>query len=184
MAGWSSYAKLDQFVMLPMQSVSLASTTFVGQNLGAGNIKRSKKGTRTAVVMSLISTGILMIPMMVFAPQLVRLFNPDAEVVRYGADLIRLLTPFYLLCVVNQIYAGALRGSGETKAPMFIMLGSFVLFRQIYLFTVSRIANTITWIAMGYPFGWIVATVSCILYYNFSHWEERCLAKANMKGMK
>jgi len=184
MAGWSSYAKLDQFVMLPMQSISLASTTFVGQNLGAGDIKRSKKGTRIAVVMSLITTGILMIPMMVFAPQLVSLFNSDADVVRYGADLIRLLTPFYLLCVVNQIYAGALRGSGETKAPMFIMLGSFVLFRQIYLFTVSRIANTITWIAMGYPFGWIVATISCILYYNFSHWEARCLAKANMRGQK
>ena len=38
MAGWTSYSKIDQFVLLPMQSLSLSATTFVGQNLGAGNL--------------------------------------------------------------------------------------------------------------------------------------------------
>ena len=174
MAGWSSYNKIDMFVMLPMMSISLASTTFVGQNIGAGQIDRAKKGTRVATGMSLLVTVILMIPVMIFARQLVGMFNSDAEVLSYGAMLIRLITPFYVLCCANQVYAGALRGAGAVKAPMYIMLGSFVVFRQIYLFTVSKIANTITWVALGYPFGWIVATVASLIYYYFGDWEKRC----------
>ena len=174
MAGWSSYNKIDMFVMLPMMSISLASTTFVGQNIGAGQIDRAKKGTRVATGMSLLVTVILMIPVMIFARQLVGMFNSDAEVLSYGAMLIRLITPFYVLCCANQVYAGALRGAGAVKAPMYIMLGSFVVFRQIYLFAVSKIANTITWVALGYPFGWIVATVASLIYYYFGNWEKRC----------
>lgn len=174
MAGWSSYNKIDMFVMLPMMSISLASTTFVGQNIGAGQINRAKKGTRVATGMSLLVTVILMIPVMIFARQLVGMFNSDAEVLSYGAMLIRLITPFYVLCCANQVYAGALRGAGAVKAPMYIMLGSFVVFRQIYLFAVSKIANTITWVALGYPFGWIVATVASLIYYYFGNWEKRC----------
>ena len=48
MAGWSSYSKIDQFVFLPMQSIGQASTTFMSQNLGAGNLPRAKKGTAPA----------------------------------------------------------------------------------------------------------------------------------------
>ena len=174
MAGWSSYNKIDMFVMLPMMSISLASTTFVGQNIGAGQLDRAKKGTRVATGMSVLVTVILMIPVMVFARELVSMFNSDAEVLSYGAMLIRLITPFYVLCCVNQVYAGALRGAGAVKAPMYIMLGSFVVFRQVYLFAVSQIANTITWVALGYPFGWIVASVASLLFYYFGNWEKKC----------
>ena len=174
MAGWSSYGKIDQFVMLPLTSIALASTTFVGQNLGAGDIGRAKKGTRTALLMSEVITLILMIPVMTFAEPLVGMFSQDPDVIQNGALFIHFVTPFYLLCCVNQIYAGALRGAGDTKAPMLIMLGSFVVFRQIYLFVISRTANTMIWIGMGYPFGWIVASTAFLIYYHFSHWESRC----------
>ena len=109
-----------------------------------------------------------------FAREMVGMFNSDADVLSYGAMLIRLITPFYVLCCANQVYAGALRGAGAVKAPMYIMLGSFVLFRQVYLFAVSKIANTITWVALGYPFGWIVATVASLIYYYFGNWEKKC----------
>jgi len=75
------------------------------------------------------------------------------------------LTPFYLLCCYNQIYAGALRGAGNSKACMFIMLGSFVAFRQIYLFAMSRICNEIIPIAMSYPAGWLMCSLLTIIYY-------------------
>lgn len=74
-----------------------------------------------------------MIPVLIFAPSLVSFFNSKPEVVTYGIMLLRYLSPFYVLCCVNQIYAGALRGSGNGRAPMVIMLFSFVLFRQAYL---------------------------------------------------
>lgn len=173
MAGWSSYGKIDQFVMLPMQGIGLASTTFTGQNLGAHQVSRTKKGVRTALAMGEFCTILLIIPVMIFAEFMITLFNSDPDVIRYGSLFIHFITPFYILCVINQIYAGALRGAGEAKAPMVIMLGSFVVFRQIYLFVISRIINTEFWIGMGYPFGWILASIGCLLCFRFSHWERR-----------
>lgn len=116
-------------------------------------------------LLSLGGTLILMVPVMVFAPQLVAFFNDKPEVVEYGALLLRLISPFYLVCCINQIYAGALRGAGDTKVPMFIMLGSFVVFRQIYMFAISRILNNIYTIALAYPLGWIVAGAVTLIYY-------------------
>jgi len=166
MGGWTAYSKIDQLILLPMQSLALASTTFVGQNLGIGNEERARKGVRTALFMSVASTVILMIPVMIFAPQAVWFFNKEPEVIEFGTLFIRWLSPFYVLCCVNQVYAGALRGSGNTKAPMVIMLLSFVGFRQLYLFIMKNfISNTILPIAMSYPAGWLVCSTLMLIYF-------------------
>ena len=166
MSGWTAYAKIDQLILLPMQSLALASTTFVGQNLGVGNEARAKRGVRYAFVMSVVSTIVLMVPVMIFAPQLTAFFNAEPNVVAYGALLLRLISPFYVLCCVNQIYAGALRGAGDSKVPMYIMLGSFVAFRQVYLFICSLFWNNVYTIALAYPAGWIVASSITLLYFH------------------
>ena len=166
MGGWTAYSKIDQLILLPMQSISLASTTFVGQNLGKGNEQRARKGVSTALLLAVTSTVILMIPVMIFAPQAVAFFNKEAAVVEFGTLFIRWLSPFYVLCCLNQIYAGALRGSGNTTAPMGIMLISFVLFRQIYLFVMANyISNTILPIAMAYPAGWFLCSTLMFIYF-------------------
>ena len=172
MAGWSVYGKIDQFALLPMQSLSMASTTFVGQNLGAKNVKRAKKGINMALLMSLVSTIISLTPVMFFSEQLVYLFNQDAGVIEYGSHFLRLISPFYLIVCVNQTYIGSLRGAGDTKAPMAIMLFSFVLFRQIYLFIVSKTIASITAVALGYPVGWVLCSILIYLYFRKSHWER------------
>ena len=166
MGGWTAYSKIDQLILLPMQSLALASTTFVGQNLGIGNEARARKGVTTALLMSVASTVILMIPVMIFAPQAVWFFNKEPAVIEFGTLFIRWLSPFYVLCCVNQVYAGALRGSGNTKAPMVIMLLSFVGFRQLYLFVMKNfISNTILPISMSYPAGWLVCSTLMFIYF-------------------
>ena len=168
MSGWTAYSKIDQLLLLPMQSIALASTTFVGQNLGKDQVKRAKGGVRCAILLAVVTTVILMIPVMIFAPYFVMFFNPKAAVVTHGAMLLRLISPFYVLCCINQILAGALRGSGNTRAPMIILLFSFVFFRQAYLFVVANyISNTVTWIAMAYPAGWLLASAVLFIYFSF-----------------
>ena len=81
MSGWTTYAKVDQLLFLPMQSISLASTTFVGQNLGCNQVDRAKKGITASLALAMSSTVILMIPVLVFAPQIVAFFNSKTEVV-------------------------------------------------------------------------------------------------------
>lgn len=170
MGGWTAYNKVDQLVMLPMQSLSLASTTFVGQNLGKGQAKRADEGVRTSLVMAATSTVAISIIVILFSPQLVWFFNKQPEVIEYGTLFLHWLTPFYVLCCLNQICSGALRGAGNSTAPMIIMLFSFVFFRQCYLFLVSNfISNTILPLAMGYPAGWLLCSTITLIYYNKVH---------------
>ena len=173
MSGWTAYTKLDQLMILPVQSLSMASTTFVGQNLGVGDVPRAKGGVRQALGLSVAVMAVLLIPVLVFAPQLTAFFNSKAEVVAYGTLLLRLLSPFYLLFCFNQIYSGALRGAGNSRVPMVIMLGSFVVFRQIYLYVVANfVANEIVPIAMSYPAGWFVCSVATLIYYTHCKFDS------------
>ena len=173
MAAWSSYGKIDALTLLPAQCLAMASTSFVGQNLGAGNISRAKQGTRCAVWMSLITSCALQVPVIAFAPQLVSLFNADPEVIAYGAMLLRVIGPVQSVTSPNQVYASALRGAGDTRAPMIIMLSSFVVIRQIYLFLASRLSSSFLVVALGYPLGWVFAISAMFLYYTFSGWGKK-----------
>lgn len=160
MAGWSCYNKLDQFVMLPMQSMAMASTTFVSQNMGAAQPERAEKGTYITTGLTLLITGIIVIALQVFASPSVRLFSQDPEVIRYGVLFIRANVCFLLFNCVNHVVAGALRGMGDSKGPMLIMLLTFVALRQTYLYFMTRyIANTPLTVGIGYPVGW----ASCCL---------------------
>ena len=166
MSGWTTYAKVDAVLFLPMQSIALANTTFVGQNLGSNRVDRARKGVRTALIMAICSTAVLMIPILTYPESIVAFFNPKPEVVSFGSLLLRWITPFYILCCFNQIYSGALRGAGNSKVPMVIMLSSFVAFRQVYLFLMSRICNEVIPIAMSYPAGWLMAATFTTIYYH------------------
>ena len=173
MAGWTAYNKLDALAMLPMQSLSLALTTFVGQNLGAGELKRAKAGPRYGLIMGFTVMIIILVPMMIFAPQLTALFNDDKEVIEFGTLFVRLCSPFYVAFVINQVYSGALRGAGDAKNTMFIMIFSFVVFRQIYLFIVSRLGATAGVIALGYPMGWMMCSALLLIYYYHGRWARK-----------
>ena len=175
-AGWSCYHRIDQFILLPMQSISMASTTFVGQNIGHRDLERTEKGIRTAVMLSIVVTGILIGLVVIFCAPLIKIFNDDPGVVEYGVMFIRLISPFYLIICFNQIYAGALRGAGDAKAPMFIMLFSFVLFRQLYLAIGTQFINTEWFVGLGYPAGWAMCSTLQLLYYYKSKWRDRCRA--------
>ena len=166
MAGWSSYNKLDQFVMLPMQSMAIASTTFVSQNIGAGKERRADQGTVAALVLSCGITGVIIALLILFAPSAVRLFSPDPVVIEFGVLFIRVNGAFLLFNCVNHVLAGALRGRGDARGPMIIMLSTFVALRQIYLFFVTRfVANTPLLVGFGYPVGWMACCIIELLYY-------------------
>lgn len=167
MSGWTAYAKIDQLALLPMQSLSLAATTFVAQNIGNNDEKRAKRGATCAVVAAIITTIVILTPVIIFAPQLVAFFNKNPNVVACGTIMLRVQSPFYVLCCINQIYAGALRGAGKSRAPMLIMLFSFVVFRQAYLFIMKNfISGELIPIIMAYPAGWMVASTLVLIYYN------------------
>ena len=165
MAGWSCYNKLDHFMFLPMQSMSVASTTFVSQNAGAGNERRSRRGTFLAILITCLVIGVTAVVLTFFAPAAVRMFSPDEAVIRYGAMFIRTNAFFLIFNGIAQVLAGALRGRGDSRGPMVIMLFNFVVVRQIYLYWVTHfVANTPRLVGFGYPVGWVLCCVMELIY--------------------
>ena len=173
MAGWTAYLRLDAFAMLPPLSLSVALTTFVGQNIGAKCMDRVRSAPRYGLGMGFGLMLVILTPLMIFAPQLTALFNKNTEVVAYGTFFTRTISPFYLAFAINQVYSGVLRGAGDTKAAMFIMLGSFVLFRQIYLYIVYSLGLGITAIAYSYPAGWVMCSLCMLIYYHSGAWRRK-----------
>lgn len=165
MAGWASYTKIDQMVFLPVQTISLAVTTFVGQNYGARKMMRVRQGIRNALFLSCGIVGVLIALIMIFARPLVSLFNSEAEVLYYGTFLLRVCSPFYLMAALNNVYGGALRGLGNSTPPMLIMLSTFVVLRQIYLAVATRITDSFYPVSVAYPVGWTACSILLVLYY-------------------
>jgi len=168
MGGWTAYSKIDQLFFLPMQSLALAVTTFVSQNLGSGQITRARKGATEALVMSLVTTAVLVGTVMLFTETFVSFFIDDNEgqVIYWGTRFLRINGVFFLTACFNQIYGGVLRGAGKSEIAMFHMLFSFVIFRQIYLFVVTKyIANAPESVGMGYPLGWLLCAILVFAAY-------------------
>jgi putative MATE family efflux protein len=177
MAGWSSYNKLDTFIMLPMSSMAMAATTFVSQNIGAGKEKRAAKGTRTTVVLASVITAIIALMLFIFAEPAIRLFSQDQEVIEFGALFIHANVFFLIANCVNHTLAGALRGRGDSQGPMIIMIACFVVIRQIYLFVVTRyVANTPLLVGLGYPVGWVACCIVELTYYRIKWLKPKAVS--------
>ena len=168
MAGYGVYGKIDAFALIPVQSISMSSTTFVGQNWGANQPGRAREGVRVATLMSLISTAVLGLVVFVLARPLMTLFSPEEDVIEYGIRFIHIVTPFYLAVCFNEIYAGALRGVGDATMPTVIMLASFVVFRQIYLAVTRALGGGFVAVALAYPVGWILCSTLLLIRYSRS----------------
>ena len=166
MGGWTCYSKVDQIIMLPMQTLSMAEQTFVGQNLGAGNEKRAKEGLFKGILLCMGITAVLGSLVMIFAAPVSGFFTDSADMIHYGVYFLRRITPFFLICCSNMLTLSALRGSGNSTIPMVFTLFSYVAFRQIFMFAVSRIwPGNLLPIALAYPAGWVLSTTLVMTYY-------------------
>lgn len=177
MAGWSSFTKIDSFLGLPLQSIAQAVTTFAGQNIGAKNLDRVKAGVKTALKISFPLIFVMACFLYAFAPQLVSLFNRDTDVVYYGTLFMRLCVMVVPITCLTQIFSGTMRGAGSAKIPMYIMLASYVAFRQVYLFIMSHVAHNPYTIGFSYPTGWILCALLTTLAYKFCGWEKKAIKK-------
>jgi putative MATE family efflux protein len=164
-AAWGVYTRIDAFAILPLQSMGLSITTYVGQNAGANKKKRINDGIKIALVIAVLITTIICAPLVIFAPTIASLFNKEALVIAYATTFIRVNEFFDIVACTNQIHAGALRGVGNAIVPSIVMIFSFVVFRQIYLKIVSMLTSSIIPIAWGYPAGWICCSIILFIYF-------------------
>ncbi|MCR5272685.1 MAG: MATE family efflux transporter [Lachnospiraceae bacterium] len=165
MAAWSCLNRVEQYIFFPIQSMSSAATTFVSQNIGAGKPKRADKGTWVSIGLIVGLTVITATVAFIFAEPATAVFTSDSEVIYYGALFTRLSAYFLILNSINHTLAGALRGRGNSKAPMVIMLIAFVAIRQIYLYIGTMLVDSVYIVGLAYPVGWTSCCIIELLYY-------------------
>lgn len=165
MAAWGVYNHIHQFVLMPLQSLSMAATAFCGQNYGAGKHDRIFRGTRDILLISCGVTVFFSVLSVLFNQPLCKLFNSDADVLAYATLFVRVQMSLSVISCAGQIYAGSLRGLGDSKTPMVLLLLSLVVIRQIYLFIFSRLFDSIYVSVLGFPVGWLCSSLLCGIYY-------------------
>ena len=164
MAGFAAYMKIDGFNILPVTSFSMAATTFVGQNYGAGNLKRVKNGMWVTLGMSVLYTLCTGTLLLAFQNPIMHLFTSDETVVAFGCSAMHYFCPFYFLLAILHGMAGAVRGTGRSVPPMVVLLISLCLFRVVWIQFVLPFFAGIEGVFVLYPVSWALGAVLMALY--------------------
>ena len=170
MAGYGAYAKIEGFGFLPINSFTLALTTFVGQNLGATQYERTKKGARFGILMTVTLAEAIGVLVFLFAPQLIALFDPTPEVVAFGVGKARTAALFYCLLAYAHSVAAVLRGAGKAVIPMAIMIAIWCGVRVAFLSITIPLTHSIQMVYWVYPITWGISCVLFFLYYKKADW--------------
>lgn len=170
MAGCGSYAKVEGFAFLPITCFAMALSTFVGQNLGAKQYDRVKKGVRFGVLCSVTLAELVGVAIFFFGNDLVALFRNDPDMVAYGARQARVEALAYFLLAFSHCIAGIMRGAGKATVPMFTMLISWCAIRIIYITVMIRQFNRIEVIFSAYPLTWFISSVIFLVYFLKADW--------------
>lgn len=178
MAGYAAYLKIDGFNILPVLSISMAVTTFTGQNVGAKKPDRVKKGMWTALIMGVVYTVIIGVVILLTSHTVLGLFTKDNEVITYGQLAMKYFCPFYFLLGILNILAGTVRGAGKGVPPMLILLFSMCIFRILWIKIALPFYSTIDGVFILYPISWFVGMVLMIIYTKFGKWLPKGLNKS------
>ena len=173
MAGAGSYMKVDGFALMPVMSFSMALTTFVGQNIGAKEYERVRKGTKIGVLMSCSTILVISMILLVFAPQVMSIFSSNPNVIAVGKTMMYSVVPGYLFVAISHALAGVLRGAGLTKIPMYVMVMCWCVCRVIWITVTVKLFNDIRFVFLGWPVTWVLSATVLIIYYKRSNWLEK-----------
>ena len=173
MAGFAAYIKIDGFNILPVLSISMAATTFAGQNIGAGKADRVRKGMYISTAMGAGYSVITGIVLLIFAPQVIGVFTTNHKVVEYGVYIMKYFCPFYFLLGIMHSLAGTIRGTGKTVPPMVVMLLALCLFRILWIQFVVPHFTSIDIIYVLYPVSWAVGMVLMLIYAWKGNWMPK-----------
>ncbi|WP_223033479.1 MATE family efflux transporter [Hanstruepera marina] len=173
LAGYTIAIRVMMFTLMPAWGMSNAAATLVGQNLGAEKPERAsqsvwKTGKYNAYFMALVSVVYL-----VFAPQIILLFNDTPDVVKYGSLCLRVIAAGYIFYGYGMVVINAFNGAGDTKTPTYI---NFVCFWLIQLPFAYIVAVTLDFGPIG-VFGAItlveiLIAIIGIIWFKKGYWKS------------
>jgi Na+-driven multidrug efflux pump len=165
LAGMGAAKRLDRFINMIAQCLGLSVSTFVSQNVGAKRLDRAFRGIRISVLICLAYAVVVGGLVLLFVHPLLGIFSRDEETIRYGANMLYVMVPFYFMMAMNQIYSNAVRGFGKSFVVMVCSVAGMIGCRQLYLIIAMNVHYSIWTLYAAFPVGWFFASASVILYY-------------------
>ena len=201
--------KVDGFAMMPMMGLQAAITTYVGQNIGAGNIRRTNSGIRSTVFMAIGFSIILGFILYFCGKYLMAAFNVNERALEMGVRGLRFLCFFYVFMAVQNVLGGALRGAGASAAsalmgiintairlPLGYLLAIVPLNRDCQaaveqgLYATRQLAEAAGvgnehyfGLFMTFAFGMVAGLIVTVPYYIWGNWRSKGVT-AQAKGIR
>lgn len=169
-AGCGVYSKIEGFAFLPITCFAMSLTTFIGQNLGARQYDRAKKGATFSVVSSVLLAEIVGIIVYFMIPNLAAKFAKSPNVVEIATRQAHVEALFYCLLAFSHCIAGILRGAGKSMVPMFVMLASWCMIRITYITITVHFIPQIEVIFWAYPLTWSISSIIFLIYFLKGNW--------------
>ena len=152
------------------QQLYYALTTFVGQNLGAKQEERTRKGARFGILAAVILAELIGVVVFLLAPQLIAAFDSSPEIIRFGVEKARTAALFYCLLAFSHSIAAILRGAGKTMVSMIIMMMCWCVIRVSFLSVMIPLTHSIQAVYWVYPLTWSLSSIAFFLYYRKVNW--------------
>ncbi len=166
-AGWTVYGKIDGIFWMMMGAFGISITTFVGQNYGARQFARVKKGVRVCLGLAFGASALLCVVIYLFGSAITHLFTDDPSVVEQSRFIIQYMVPYFLTYVCIEILSGALRGSGDSLRPMLMTCFGVCGTRVLWVLLAVPYFKTFTSVMVSYPISWTLTSVLFIIYYRY-----------------
>ena len=167
MAGYTVEGKVDIIFWMINGSFGIAAATFVGQNYGANQMERVRKGTATCFLMAMLTAVVVIAFLLTFGKYMLRIFTTDTEVIEIGAHLISIIAPGYWLFVFIEIFSSALRARGNTLVPTIINLVCIIGIRVAWIAVFKQSMN-LDLVIFCYPLSWAVCALVMTIYYLYA----------------
>ncbi|MBP8614056.1 MAG: MATE family efflux transporter [Firmicutes bacterium] len=176
--------RIDGFAMMPNFTFGMAIATFVGQNMGANKLDRIEQGRKDVLRISLTTSFVLVTLLLLFGENLIRLFTSTEEIINLGVRQIRILALGYVAMAISQVFAGIMRGAGDTMPSMWISMVTTVCVRVPVAYLWAYLTRSPKYPA-GSPdalffsllISWVTGAVLNYLWYRRGTWREKSLIK-------
>ncbi|KIR02978.1 Na+ driven multidrug efflux pump [Lachnospiraceae bacterium TWA4] len=161
---FTAFFKIEMVMYLPVIAMGQAVVSFVGQNYGAKQLDRAKKGVRTGMITGCLLLIGLSTFMMIFIRPAFGIFSESASVIDYGVQITSIMFPLYFIDMILECLSAEIRGFGQAFWPMVCTVFSFVVVRLASLFILLSIHREVRMISMVYPISWTSAILLLLIY--------------------
>ncbi len=176
-AAFTASSRIEQLVQQPYNSLGMAVATFTGQNLGAGNIERVKKGYHRAGLLVVIFSVIMCGMMYIWGNDFIRLFVDDAEVVAIGGRAVRITSLFYIPLGMIYVARSLMNGAGDSTFAFISGLIEVVgrIGFSVILASIPALGYWAVWYTTGLT--WLITGIVCMARYAQGKWKKISLVE-------